>query len=378
MGKKYLIKWQGLIGIVVLSFVMQLLQGCCLIFECACNYQHRVRNCSGETLKCRIVSAGSSRTVQLAPGETLRFKNVSELFTLQGEAYDAAFPLSDELFCPLEITPEKTLFVTDPSFYNRVPSPYIHPVYISHDKRFYWWDLVDETLENIQSFQRQLKMWRDPTSGIEWRYRLVEGRAVLESYAPFVLDWAYEQKVILPDFVGEVPVYAIGASFFRETSVGAVTIPNGIEEIGKSAFSACFTLEEVEFPEGLIRIEDQAFVSCLRLRTLQLPDTLESIGTSAFEWCFALTEIRLPKRLSFLGWKAFYYCGGNYGRLRTICFDGPPPAGEGNIVMPSDKIIGVYPDEYEAVWETAMVDGCWRGLHMVKRSQYVCESTELP
>lgn len=375
MGKKERMKWQGIIIVVMVFLMMLLLQGCCLIFECACHYRHRVRNCSGETLKCRIVSAGRSRDIQLAPGETVRFEYCTELFVLQGEAYDAAFPsiLGGGLFCPLEITPEKTLFVTDPSFYDCVPSPYLHPVYIPHNKRLYWGDLVDETLANSQAFQRQLKVWQDPDSGIEWQYRLLEGKAILESKAPFTQKWAYQQKVMLPAFIEKAPVCAIGASCFENTAVGAVTLPNGIESIGERAFHACFHLESVTLPKGLILIEDRAFGSCWNLKTLRFPDTMEAIGTSAFEYCLALTEIELPKRMRFLGWYAFCYCE----RLTTIRFDGPPPAGEGSIVMSSKKVVGIYPDEYEVAWEPVIVDGYWRGLRMVKRSQLVCESEEL-
>ena len=368
--RRVLLKWQGM-----LIFAMIFLQGCCLIFECPCNYRHRIRNCSGETLECRIVSAERERNVLLAPGETVRLKDCSELFLLREGEYDAAFPsiLGGGLFCPLEITPEKTLFVTDPSFYDHVPSPYLHPVYIPHNKRLYWGDLIDETLANIQSFQRQLKVWQDPDSGIEWQYRLMEGKAILESKAPFTQKWAYQQKVMLPASIGETPVYAIGASCFENTDVGAVALPNGIESIGEKAFNACFHLESVTLSKGLIRIEDRAFGSCWNLKTLRFPDTMETIGTSAFEYCLALTEIELPKRMRFLGWHTFYCCE----RLTTIRFDGPPPAGAGSIVMSSKKVVGIYPDEYEAAWAPVIVDGYWRGLRMVKRSQLVCESEEL-
>lgn len=359
--RRELLKWQGM-----LIFAMVFLQGCCLIFECPCNYRHRIRNCSGETLECRIVSAERERNVLLAPGETVRLKDCSELFLLREGEYDAAFPsiLGGGLFCPLEITPEKTLFVTESSFYEHIQSPYLRPVYIPHKKRLFWSDLIDETMENIQSFQRQLKEWRDPTTGNVWKYRLVGGKAILESKSPLGSS-RYKQKVTLPAFVGDVPVCAIGRSVFSETKLGAVIIPNGVEGIGKNAFEWCSVLEQVTLPEGLIRIEERAFGSCHELKTLRFPATVKVIGASAFEWCSELTGIRLPKSVSFLGWHAFGHCA----QLQTIRFDGPPPAGEGDIVTPSDEVIGIYPDEYAVAWESAMVDGYWRGLRMTKRAQ---------
>lgn len=359
--RRELLKWQGM-----LIFAMVFLQGCCLIFECPCNYRHRIRNCSGETLECRIVSAERERNVLLAPGETVRLKDCSELFLLREGEYDAAFPsiLGGGLFCSLEITPEKTLFVTESSFYEHIQSPYLRPVYIPHKKRLFWSDLIDETMENIQSFQRQLKEWRDPTTGNVWKYRLVGGKAILESKSPLGSS-RYKQKVTLPAFVGDVPVCAIGRSVFAETKLGAVIIPNGVEGIGKNAFEWCSVLEQVTLPEGLIRIEERAFGSCHELKTLRFPATVKVIGASAFEWCSELTGIRLPKSVSFLGWHAFGHCA----QLQTFRFDGPPPAGVGDIVTPSDEVIGIYPDEYAVAWESAMVDGYWRGLRMTKRAQ---------
>lgn len=131
-----------------LSIVMLCLvtQGCCLFFECPCNYQHKIYNRSGETVACRIVSANHDRKVLLRPNEMIKVDFCTELFVIQYEDKDAAFVeiLGNGLFCPLEITPAKELFVTETRFQQYVKGSLVKPVYLPKDKRLYWSDLIRE------------------------------------------------------------------------------------------------------------------------------------------------------------------------------------------------------------------------------------------
>lgn len=72
---------------------------------------------------------------------------------------------------------------------------------------------------------------------------------------------------------------------------GALTIPEGVEVVGKNAFSYCSGLTSVTFPDSLTAIGDGAFYGCSRLTSVSLPASLKSIGERAFEGCGSLETV---------------------------------------------------------------------------------------
>jgi hypothetical protein len=64
-----------------------------------------------------------------------------------------------------------------------------------------------------------------------------------------------------------------------------IHIPSNIKFIGKSAFSECFKLTEVDVEEGVIEIYDFAFDGCNKLNRIKLPNSLTYIGGWVFDDC---------------------------------------------------------------------------------------------
>lgn len=96
----------------------------------------------------------------------------------------------------------------------------------------------------------------------------------------------------------------------RWTSDEAVcVIPEGIREIGGSAFSSCFDLKEVVFPRGLKKIGSHAFFACTHLESVTLPEGLRFLGDHAFFGCDRLKRVRVPDSVSHIGKGAFASCG---------------------------------------------------------------------
>ena len=111
------------------------------------------------------------------------------------------------------------------------------------------------------------------------------------SEKPFVHEYVLEEKAFETE--GDVLKSYRGIS---ET----VTVPEGIKEIAKSAFSSNVFVKKVILPDGLTKIEESAFLQCHFLEEIDIPDTVKSIGERAFSDCTGLTEIKIPDKIKVL------------------------------------------------------------------------------
>ena len=130
---------------------------------------------------------------------------------------------------------------------------------------------------------------------------------------------------------------SIGDGAFRYCkSLTSLTLPSSLQSIGDGAFTRCTSLRsvicnkfykvigqmllssdgtkviaywgensEVTIPEGVQSIGDSAFYGCKSLRSLTLPSSLQSIGNSAFYGCKSLRPLTLPSSLQSIGYWAF-------------------------------------------------------------------------
>ncbi len=90
-----------------------------------------------------------------------------------------------------------------------------------------------------------------------------------------------------------------------------VTIPEGVREIGKSAFEGCIALENVILNKDLVRIDQNAFnvfvegISTKTKINLEICENLEYIGSYAFQGCLGLETVSLPESVQTVGEYAF-------------------------------------------------------------------------
>lgn len=78
---------------------------------------------------------------------------------------------------------------------------------------------------------------------------------------------------------------------------GDVTIPDGIETIGESAFEECSTLTSVTIPDSVKNIEGYAFYFCRNLKSVTFGNGVTNIGHYAFENCRSLESVKVPLSL---------------------------------------------------------------------------------
>tara|TARA_A100001015_G_scaffold300874_1_gene386926 strand:+ start:2247 stop:3464 length:1218 start_codon:yes stop_codon:yes gene_type:complete len=88
------------------------------------------------------------------------------------------------------------------------------------------------------------------------------------------------------------------------------TMPEGVTEIGESAFYRCHGLTQITIPEGVTKIGSYAFIRCSSLTQINMPDTVTEIGEGAFYECTNLTQINIPEGVTEIGKVAFCKCYG--------------------------------------------------------------------
>jgi len=97
--------------------------------------------------------------------------------------------------------------------------------------------------------------------------------------------------------------------FIRE-----VVLNEGLQTIGRAAFSNCSSLERITLPSTLTEISVETFYECTRLREVILHEGIQKIGRGSFVGCTALEYITIPSTVTVISSDTFYGCE----RLREV------------------------------------------------------------
>ena len=110
--------------------------------------------------------------------------------------------------------------------------------------------------------------------------------------------------------------YIFGANSYSDNtkyvpkSLKEVNINDGVTSIGDSAFYGCSGLTSVTIPDSVTSIGDSAFYGCSGLTSVTIPDSVTSIKESTFSGCNRLTSITIPDNVISIGNSAFSGCSG--------------------------------------------------------------------
>lgn len=132
--------------------------------------------------------------------------------------------------------------------------------------------------------------------------------------------------ITLPDSLN-----AIGKEAFRGSGLKKIVIPGSVETVDNKAFQSCTGLTSAVFGEGVKTVETYSFEGCRSLKTVSFPQSLKEIKLFAFSKCAALESVELPEKVRSVGASAFTDCTAlkevicrNY---YTVMAGGRPPAG---------------------------------------------------
>lgn len=162
-----------------------------------------------------------------------------------------------------------------------------------------------------------------------------DGKATLTAWLGSS-SWYSRPAVTVPDSIAGFPVVALGPELFAGAYLSAVTLPEGLEEIGDKAFSGC-TLPEIALPEGLKRIGYEAFYASGLQGTVMIPASVMNLGTYAFSYCYGVSAFQVAEGNES-------YCsldGVLFNRAQTTLLNYPLSAPE-TVYTPPDSVTLLY------------------------------------
>lgn len=113
------------------------------------------------------------------------------------------------------------------------------------------------------------------------------------------------------EFNGESAEYG----YKYASTLESIVIPDGVREIGTSAFAGCYALESVTLPASVTKIADNAFnvyvegIDTPAKINFEVCENLSYIGNYAFYGCLGIENIVLPDTVTEVGEYAFAVTG---------------------------------------------------------------------
>lgn len=139
-------------------------------------------------------------------------------------------------------------------------------------------------------------------------------------------------------------------SAFRTTDIEEFVIGEGLEYIGRNAFSGSKNLTEITLPDSVTDIANSAFSACSALSRVRLGEGLGNIASSAFSGDKQIQYMEIPASVTNIGASAFTGI-----ENLTLFFDGLPIPQLGQISDSYNDLTIVRPSAYSNEWAEAEI-----------------------
>ena len=148
--------------------------------------------------------------------------------------------------------------------------------------------LADEYEGDDESYYDERLSTLDTVTSGDWLYlKQADGTLALERYQGEATD------VTVPVILDGLTVTTVDSFCFPQSTMHSITVPQGITTLAIDAFLFS-QVASVTLSEGLQTIGDTAFFGCENITALEIPSTVTRIGGGAFQGCYQLTEITIP------------------------------------------------------------------------------------
>ncbi len=178
-----------------------------------------------------------------------------------------------------------------------------------------------------------------------WGYSVIKDNTTGEEYALLESYTGSDTEVVIPSDVDGKTVRALGDyTFYENTAVTQITIPDSLTDFGQFPFFACSSLNEFivdegndiysvkdgilfgdneqlivcyppakpeteyTIPDGVVALNPGAFATCTKLKAVTFPETLERMGLYCFAECTSLNNVVIPEKVSELSQFNFTGC----------------------------------------------------------------------
>ena len=103
-------------------------------------------------------------------------------------------------------------------------------------------------------------------------------------------------------------VTEIGDFGLAGNGLTAVTLPDGLQSLGRGAFDTCASLTNTTLPAAITAVPGKCFADCTKLLNVKYAGTVTAIGDLAFESCKSLVTAPIPETVTEIGASAFTGC----------------------------------------------------------------------
>lgn len=139
-------------------------------------------------------------------------------------------------------------------------------------------------------------------------------------------------SIEIPASLDSIGAFAFqGATAIKEVRVGSLEQWTNITFVneksnplyyGANLIIAGQSAEVIEVPEENTEVKDYAFAGLKTIVEVIIPETIEAIGTGSFTGCDGLKNIDIPETVKKVGEKAFRACAGLASAIIGICLAG--------------------------------------------------------